>query len=105
MAECSMLTAQNDMEHTSDTSVWFRSGWNYTLRAEPTLSESEPELRQGLHGGGLSPGPATQPSRETVRARGGFLAGNQAHSPFVFPDTCGHLLVGSFIHSFIQSAR
>lgn len=47
MAECSMLTARNDMEHTSDTSVWFRSSWNYTLRAEPTLSESELELSVG----------------------------------------------------------
>lgn len=42
MAECSTLTAPNDTEHTSDAVMWFRSGWNYTLRAEPPLSESGP---------------------------------------------------------------
>lgn len=88
-------------------SVWFRSGWNYTLRAEPTLSESESELTldpakvRTAWGSQLW---ASELSREAVRAGGRFLAGNWALGPFAFPDTCGHLLAcSSIVHLFIHS--
>lgn len=90
-------------------SVWVRSGWNYTLRAEPTLSESElildPAKVRTAWGSQLW---ATELSGGggAVRAGGRFLARNWALGPFAFPGTCGHLLAcSSIVHLFIHSER
>lgn len=39
-----MLTVWNDRSILQMFRVWFRSGWNYTLGAEPTFSELELSL-------------------------------------------------------------
>lgn len=71
--------------------VWFSSGWNYTLRAEPESSLDPAEARIAW---GSQPR-AMKLSREAARAGGRFPAGNQVPGSVAIPDTCG----GLFIHS------
>lgn len=88
--------------------VWFRSGWNYTLRAEPTLSESEPEPGLDPAEAGTAWGVSAQGCRAEQRdsegrrripswqpGSGNFCLSRHVHS---FVDLFIH---NSFIHSFI----
>lgn len=91
-----MLTVPHDTEHTSDAvCVWFRSSWNYTLRAEPTLSELEQSIgpsKTGLCVGSQALGTGLC---GMSAGTGLFLAGNQG--PFIFSAGTWVVISSSFI--------
>lgn len=86
--------------------AWFRSGWNYTLRAEPTLSESQPEPSLDPAEAGTPWGVWGQGCRAEQRGSGGrrqIPSWKPGTGIFCLSRYVCRLFVCSFIiHSFSQ---
>lgn len=108
MAEHRTLTARNDTEHTSDAGCVVRSGWNYTLRAEPTLSESEPERSldpaEARTVGGVW-APSCRAEQRGSEGRRQIPSWNSGTGFFCLSRHVWSFVCSSIYRSFIHSAR
>lgn len=84
--------------------VWFRSSWNYTLRAAPTLSASEPEPSLDLAEARTALGVSAQGRGAEQRGSKGRRQIPSWKSGTGIFSLCRHLwsFVRSFVRSFIQ---